>query len=104
MKTGDKVIDDNIVSSVFALVLAFLFGILFFTLVLSLTGLDFMTSLGAVVANITGVGTGLSSEIGPRGNFAFLSPAVKYILSFVMVLGRLEVITVFVLLGKIKIR
>jgi len=104
MKTGDKVINDNIVSSVFALILAFILAIVFFTLVLSLSGLDFMTSFGAVIANITGIGTGLTKELGPSGNFAFLSPFIKYILSFVMVLGRLEVITVLVLLSKIKLR
>lgn len=104
MKTGDKVINDNIVSSVFALIIAFLLAIVFFTLVLSFSGLDFMTSLGAVIANITGIGTGLTKEIGPSGNFAFFTPFIKYVLAFVMVLGRLEVITVVVLLGKIKLR
>jgi len=104
MKTGDKVIDDTIVTSVFALVLSFLLAIIFFTLVLSFTGLDFMTSLGAVIANITGIGTGLTEELGPKGNFAFLSPFVKCVLSFVMVLGRLEVVTVIILLGKLRLR
>lgn len=103
MKNGDKVIDDSIVSSVFALILAFLFGIVFFTLVLSFTGLDFMTAFGATIANITGIGTGLTEAIGPHGNFAAFTPFVKYVLSFVMVLGRLEVITVFVLFFKLKL-
>lgn len=104
MKTGDKVIDNNIVSSVFALIMAFILAITFFTLVLSFAGLDFMTAFGAVIANITGIGTGLSENIGPAGNFASLSPFCKYILSFVMVLGRLEVITIVILLGKISCR
>ncbi len=104
MKVGDKVIDNNIASSVFALILGFIFAILFFTAVLSFSGLDFMTALGAVVGNITGVGSGFTTEIGPRGNFSEFSSFVKYILSFVMVLGRLEVITVIVLLGKIRWR
>ena len=103
MKNGDKIIDDNIVNSVFALILAFLFGIVFFTLVLSLSGLDFMTAFGATVANITGIGTGLTEAIGPRGNFAAFTPFVKYTLSFVMVLGRLEVITVLVLFFRLKL-
>lgn len=104
MKAGDKVIDDKIVSSVFALFFAFLFAILFFTLLLAFAGVDFMTALGAVTGTITGVGTGLTPDIGPNGNFAHFSPFVKYVLSFVMFVGRLEVITVVVLLGKIKLR
>ena len=104
MKAGDKVIDDKIVVSVFALILSFVIAILFFTLVICFTGIDFMTALGAVIGTITGVGSGLTAATGPQGNFAFFSPIVKYILSFVMVLGRLEVITVFVLFGKIRWR
>ena len=103
MKTGDKVIDGNIANSVFALILAFLGSTLFFTLILCLTGIDFVTALGAVSGCITGVGSGLTEAIGPHGNFASFSPFIKYVLSFVMVLGRLEVITVFVLLGKVKL-
>ena len=102
MKIGDKIIHDNIAFSVFALVLSFLLAIVFFTAVLCFCGVDFMTAFGAVIANITGVGAGLTSNIGPNGSFSFFSPFVKYILSFVMVLGRLEVITVVILLSKIK--
>ena len=102
MKVGDKVVSDSIASSVFALVLSFMFAIIFFTLVLTITGIDFMTSLGAVMGNITGVGCGLTTDIGPNSNFSQFTPFVKYVLSFVMILGRLEVITIVVLLGKIK--
>ncbi|MBP3686930.1 MAG: TrkH family potassium uptake protein [Alphaproteobacteria bacterium] len=104
MKTGNKVIDDNIAASVFALILAFLLAIVFFTLVLCLSGLDFLTAFGAVVGNITGAGSGFNEAVGPNGNFAAFSPFVKYVLSFVMVLGRLEVITVLVLFFKIRFK
>lgn len=104
MKTGNKVIDDNIAASVFALILAFLAAIVFFSLVLCLSGLDFLTAFGAVVGTITGAGSGFNAAVGPNGNFALFSPFVKYVLSFVMVLGRLEVITVFVLVFKIRLK
>ena len=103
MKTGDKVIDGRISSSVFALISSFIGAALFFTLILSLLGIDFVTALGAVSGCITGVGSGLTEALGPNGNFAEFSPMIKYVLSFVMVLGRLEVITVFVLLSKIRL-
>ena len=103
MKTGDKLIEDNIISSVFALVLGFIFAIFFITLIVCLTGVDFQTSIGAVTACVTNSGIGLTEATGPRGNFAEFSSFVKYLLSFAMILGRLEVISIVVLLFKIKL-
>ena len=103
MKIGDKIINENIVSSVFVLVLGFIFSIIFLSLVICLTGVDFATSIGAVVACITNSGIGLTEAIGPNGSFAEFSNFVKYILSFAMILGRLEVVSVIVLLTKIKL-
>jgi potassium uptake protein trkH len=103
MKAGGKVIDDNIVSSVFVMAFGFLLAIMLFTLIISMTGVDFVTALGAVAGNITNSGLGLTEATGPAGSFAGFTPFVKYILSFVMVLGRLEVIAVFVLLRKIHL-
>ncbi len=101
MKTGDKVIGTEIVSSVFVLVFGFVFAIAIYTLILCFAEVDFVTALGAVVANVTNSGLGLTKETGPSGNFAGFSPFVKYVLSSAMVVGRLEVVTVFVLLHKI---
>ena len=104
MKAGDKIINDNIVSSVFILVLGFIFAIILFTLILCLYGIDFSTALGAVSACITNSGVGLTAEIGPNGNFALFNDSIKYILSFAMVLGRLEVISFITILSKIKFK
>ncbi len=102
MKTGDKIIGNDIVSSVFVLVFGFIFAILLFTLILCFTGIDFLTALGAVTANVTNSGIGLTQATGPAGSFAFFPPFVKYLLAFAMVLGRLEVVTFFVLLHKLR--
>lgn len=101
MKTGDKVIGAEIVSSVFVLVFGFIFAITLYTLIICLAGIDFLTALGAVVANVTNSGLGLTQTTGPAGNFAEFSPFVKYLLASAMVIGRLEVVTVFVLINKI---
>jgi trk system potassium uptake protein TrkH len=103
MKTGDKLIRNDIVMSVLTLILSFLLAILFFTLVLSFSGVDLLTSLSAVSATITSFGPGITAATGPAGSYALFSPFVKYVLAFVMVLGRLEVITVLILIKKIKI-
>ncbi len=103
MKVGNKIVDDDVVSSVFAMAMSFLIAVLLFTLIISLSGFDFVTSIGAVMGTITSFGPGLTDATGPVGNYAIFTPFVKCILSLIMILGRLEVITVVVLLSKIKL-
>jgi trk system potassium uptake protein TrkH len=67
---------------------------------LSACGVDFRTAAATVTACITNVGVGAVSAIGPSGNYAFFSNEVKSILCFAMLLGRLEVITLIVVLSK----
>ncbi|MCK5893981.1 MAG: TrkH family potassium uptake protein [Endozoicomonadaceae bacterium] len=65
---------------------------------LSLQGLDLVTSLSGTVTVIANVGPGLGDIIGPAGNFATLPSTAKWLLCFGMLLGRLEVITVLIIL------
>ncbi len=76
-----------------------LFGALFaaVALALSFTGLDFMTSLSASASAISNVGPGLGEVVGPMGNYASLDAPAKWILSFAMLAGRLEIYTLLVL-------
>jgi len=64
---------------------------------LAATGLGFVTALSGAVTSITNVGPGLGAVIGPAGTFAPLPDAAKWIASVLMVLGRLEILTVLVL-------
>ncbi|MEM8987556.1 MAG: TrkH family potassium uptake protein [Pseudomonadota bacterium] len=64
---------------------------------LSAAGLDTLTALSAAGTSIANVGPGLGEIIGPAGTFAPLSAPVKWLLSFGMLLGRLELFTVLVL-------
>ena len=64
---------------------------------LALTGLDFVTSVSGAATAIANVGPGLGETIGPDGNFASLNPAAKWILLTAMLVGRLELLVVFVL-------
>jgi trk system potassium uptake protein TrkH len=59
-----------------------------------LTGLDFITSFSAVAAALNNMGLGIG---GVGANFGSLSETAKYILSFAMLLGRLEIFTLLVL-------
>jgi trk system potassium uptake protein TrkH len=66
------------------------------SIVLSFFGLDFITAAGAVAACIGNVGPGIGA-VGPLNNFAELPDMVKWILSFFMLLGRLELFTVLLI-------
>jgi trk system potassium uptake protein TrkH len=67
------------------------------TLVLSATGLDFITAISAVANAFSNIGPGLGEVIGPAGNYASLTDTAKLTLCFAMIAGRLEIITVLVL-------
>ena len=67
------------------------------TAVLSLTGLDFITSISGAATSISNVGPGLGETIGPNGNFSSLTKSSKWALSFGMILGRLELFAILVL-------
>jgi trk system potassium uptake protein TrkH len=66
------------------------------TMVLLFTGLDIVTAFSAVVATVNNIGPGLG-EVGPASNFGVLSTVQIWVLSFAMLLGRLELLTVLVL-------
>ncbi|WP_202899686.1 potassium transporter TrkG [Kordiimonas gwangyangensis] len=67
------------------------------TILLTLLEIDFVTALTAATTAITNVGPGLGDIIGPAGNFASLPDAAKWVLSFAMLLGRLEIFTLLLL-------
>ena len=90
-------IDDKFMSSVISFI--FLYIVIFFllTAILSLTGLDFITSISGAATSISNVGPGLGDIIGPNGNFSSLSNSSKWALSMGMILGRLELFAILVL-------
>ena len=66
-------------------------------ILLSITGLDFLSAISGAATSISNVGPGLGEMIGPNGNFNQVSNVSKWILSFGMLLGRLEIFAVLVL-------
>ncbi len=90
-------IDDKFMSSVISFI--FLYIVIFFllTAILSLTGLDFITSISGAATSISNVGPGLGDIIGPNGNFSSLANSSKWALSMGMILGRLELFAILVL-------
>ena len=67
-------------------------------LLLSFSGLDFLTCISAAASAISNVGPGLGEIIGPEGNYSSLTDYSKLVLILTMFLGRLEMLTIFILL------
>ena len=80
--------------------IAYAFSVAIISLLVALSGVDFATAFSATIAAITNSGPGNTQVIGPEGSYESLSDYVKVILSFAMILGRLEVLTVLVLFTK----
>jgi len=90
-------ISEDILSSVMAFFLLFMLTLGLLTLTLSMIGLDLLTALSGAAATLGNIGPGLGPDIGPSGNYAGLPESAKWVLTLAMFLGRLELLSVFVL-------
>jgi trk system potassium uptake protein TrkH len=93
-------VPDDVPYSVLAFLVAYAGTVGVLTLGLTASGLDLVTALTGAAQAVSNVGPGLGAVIGPAGNFASLSDTAKWLLSFGMLLGRLELFTVLVLLQR----
>lgn len=91
-----KRIDDETVNRASAFVLSYLFIIFILSLLVSVDGYNFETTLSSVVACMGNIGPGLG-KVGPTGNFSHFSAFSKLILSLSMLLGRLEIFPLFLM-------
>ncbi|CDZ93110.1 TrkH family potassium uptake protein [Pseudomonas saudiphocaensis] len=91
-------LDEEIVRSILTFSFFFTMTIGVLALSLALLGLDPLTALTAAASAVCNVGPGLGPVIGPAGTYQSLPDAAKWLLSAGMLLGRLEIITVLVLL------
>ena len=96
-KYNNQKISDNFINSVIIFIFSFLFIFLIISILLSISGLDFITSISGAASAISNVGPGLGDMIGPNGNYEAIPDLSKWILSIGMLLGRLELFAVLVL-------
>jgi trk system potassium uptake protein len=96
VRQNGKAVHPEIISKIGAFVFLYLiiFGIA--SIILTITGLDATSAMGAVAACLANIGPGLN-ETGPVSNYSSVSDFGKWVLSLVMLLGRLEIFTIFVL-------
>ncbi|GGC96503.1 TrkH family potassium uptake protein [Vreelandella lutescens] len=91
-------VTSDISRSVVAFSFFFFITIAVLALGLAALGLDLVTALSGAATAVANVGPGLGDTIGPSGNFATLPDAAKWLLCVGMLMGRLEILTVVVLM------
>jgi trk system potassium uptake protein TrkH len=96
-KYNNQKISDEFINSVIVFIFSFLFIFFIIAMLLSITGLDFLTAISGAASAISNVGPGLGEMIGPNGNYKAIPDLSKWILSIGMLLGRLELFAVLVL-------
>ena len=69
--------------------------------IISLSGVDFLSSLSTTVTMLSNVGPGFGA-VGPTRNFAFYNPFFKLLFCFLMLLGRLEFFTLLALIPTVR--
>ncbi len=96
VKFNNKSVPQDIIYKVMAFFLMYILIFAFGVLALSALGLNFETSVGASIASLGNIGPGIGL-VGPIDNYAFMPDTAKWVLSALMMLGRLELFTVLML-------
>ncbi|MBI1301348.1 MAG: hypothetical protein GC137_06785 [Alphaproteobacteria bacterium] len=97
LKYQGRPIQYDLISNVLGFLTIYVLLNVFLTMALAFVGLDFETASSAAATAIANVGPGIGDVIGPAGNFSSLPDSAKWLLSFGMFVGRLEILTVFVI-------
>ncbi|WEX79047.1 TrkH family potassium uptake protein [Sinorhizobium numidicum] len=101
VRYGDNTVDADTQRAIFLFFITYVLLWVFGSLMMGALGYDLVTAVSAVITCLSNVGPGLGSIVGPAGNFSTLQDPELYLLSLMMLLGRLEVLTVLVILTPI---
>jgi len=96
VRLNKKAISQKITYNVLAFIMIYITVYVLSSILVGFTGLDLQTTLGAVATSLGNIGPGFG-DVGPYDNFAGLPSITKWILSFLMLLGRLELFTILIL-------
>ena len=96
LKNDDKVISNEVVAGIYSFIALYLVIFALGTLLVSLEGVNLESAASSVIATLSNIGPGLGF-VGPTRSFAGYSQATKLLLSFFMLLGRLEFFTIIAL-------
>lgn len=96
VKFNKSSVPQEIISNVLAFFFLYVSIFVFGTLVMSLLGIDFVSAIGSVATSLGNVGPAIGS-VGPSQNFSHIPDLGKWFLSFLMLLGRLELFTILLI-------
>ncbi len=96
-KYAHRKVGEDVISSVMAFFVMFIVSLAVLAVGLAMTGLDTITAISGSVAALANIGPGLGTEIGPAGNYSGINDTAKWMLAAGMLVGRLELMVVFVL-------
>lgn len=94
VRYGSRRLDQGVFRGALFFLAAYLLSFIIGAILLAMTGVDLVTAITGSITALANVGPGLGPIIGPAGNFVPLSDIAKWILSALMLLGRLEIIAV----------
>ena len=90
-------VSEDVMNSVVAFMMFFFLTLGIGAVLLVMIGLDPVTAVSGATASLSNVGPGLGPQIGPVGNFAGQPDTALWVMSFLMLIGRLEILTLYVL-------
>jgi len=96
VRVNNKILTNELNNSALSFIVLYVFTFLIGTFIMIVLGVDGKTASGSVATCMAGIGPGIGT-VGPASNFAHIPEAGKILLSFFMILGRLEIYTVIVL-------
>ncbi len=96
VRLNHRAVDQKIVTNVLAFIVFYILTFAAGTIIMSALGMDLDSAMGAVIASLGNIGPGIGS-VGPVENFAHIHPVGKWVLSFLMMMGRLELFTVMII-------
>ena len=97
MRYGGRVLNEDLVSNVVQFFCLYIMLVALGVLVLTMLGIDIISSLTATASCLGNIGPGFAA-VGPTQNYSFIPDAGKYLLSALMLIGRLEIFPMLVLL------
>lgn len=99
VRVNGRAVSESVTNNIHAFILVFLFIVILSTLTLMAFGMSPVASFSSSLSCLANVGPGLG-ELGPAGSYADVPMMCKWILSFLMLIGRLELFTILLLFSR----
>ena len=96
VKLNEKAVPQQTINNIMAFLIFYVFIIVVTVVIFCATGVDFDEAIGSAVSAIGNVGISIG-QFGPAGTYAEFPMVAKWVMSFVMLIGRLEIFTVLLL-------